>query len=144
MRWMTVPASSFQMIMYPVIFYVNYRFLQAWDLVPSDWYNPFEPLLFISHRIPDSPVENPTYQKGYLDFVFVAFYVVVWSFIRQSITLYTFHPLARYFGIKKPAKLDRFGEQGYAVIYFSLMSILGLVSYSALRAILAYIDLDNF
>ena len=118
------------MILYPTIFYANYRFLQAWNLVPPDWYNPFEPLLFISHRVPNSSPENPQYQKGYLDLVFIAFYVIVWSFVRQGMTLYLFHPFARWYGIKKAAKLDRFGEQGYAITYFSLMSILGLVSSS--------------
>jgi very-long-chain ceramide synthase len=129
MRWMRVPASSFKMILYPTIFYFNYRFLQVWNLVPPDWYNPFQPLLFISHRLPDSHPDFPRYQKGYLDLLFIAFYVIVWSFVRQLITLHMFHPLARRYGIKKPAKLDRFGEQGYAVLYFSLMSSLGLVSY---------------
>ena len=136
MRWMRVPASSFKMILYPVILYSNYRLLQAWNLVPPDWYNPFEPLLFISHRIPDSPPENPRYQKGYFDLLFIAFYVIVWSFIRQSVTSYVFDPFGRRFGIKKPAKLDRFGEQGYAIIYFSFMSILGLVSCSASNFVL--------
>ncbi|KAF8528669.1 TLC domain-containing protein [Gautieria morchelliformis] len=126
MRWMRVPESSFKMILYPVIFYANYRFLQAWNLVPPDWYNPFEPLLFLSHRIPDSTPDSPRYQKGYLDLLFIAFYVIVWSFIRQTITLYIFNPLARWFGIKKPSKIDRFGEQGYAITYFTFMTLLGL------------------
>ena len=130
MRWMRVPASSFKMILYPTIFYANFRFLQAWNFVPSDWYNPFEPLLFISHPVPDSSPEAPRYQKGYLDLLFIAFYVIVWSFVRQGTTLYIFHPFARSFGIKKAAKLDRFGEQGYAITYFSFTSILGLVGNS--------------
>ncbi|KAF8591529.1 longevity assurance proteins LAG1/LAC1 [Ramaria rubella] len=130
MRWMRVPASSFKMILYPTVLYANYRFLQAWHLVPPDWYNPFEPLLFISHRVPDSSPEDPRYQKGYLDILFVLFYVIVWSFVRQSMTLYIFHPIARHVGIKRSSKLDRFGEQGYAITYFSLMSIIGLIVMS--------------
>ncbi|KAF8529143.1 longevity assurance proteins LAG1/LAC1 [Hysterangium stoloniferum] len=126
MRWMRVPASSFKMILYLVMLYFNFRWLQSWNLIPDTWLNPFEPLIFISHRIPDSPPDDPRYQKGYLDLLFIAFYVIVWSFIRQAITLYAFHPLARRCGIKKSAKVDRFGEQGYALTYFSVMSILGL------------------
>jgi len=128
MRWMTVPASSFQMILYPALGYLNYRLLQAWNLVPQHWYNPFEHLLFISHPIPDSSPHDPRYRKGYLDLLFIAYYVIFWSFIRQSFTLHVFHPTARRFGIRKAAKRDRFGEQGYAVAYFTFMSILGLVS----------------
>lgn len=128
MRWMRVPASSFKMIFYPAIFYLNYRFLQFCSLIPQHWYNPFQPLLFISHHIPGSSSTDPRYRKGYLDILFIAYYVIVWSFVRQAITLYIFHPIARRFGINKAAKRDRFGEQGYALTYFSLMSILGLVS----------------
>lgn len=90
--------------------------------------NPFTPLLFVSHRVPTSSVDDPRYQKGYLDLVFVAFYVVFWSFVRQAITLWLCRPVARKFGIKKEAKLDRFGEQGYAVIYFAFTGFWGLVS----------------
>ena len=89
--------------------------------------NPFSPLLFISHRIPSSSDNDPRYQKGWLDLVFIAYYVVAWSFVRQAITLYICRPIARWFGIRKEAKLDRFGEQGYAVLYFAFTSIWGIV-----------------
>lgn len=36
-------------------------------------------------------------------------------------------PLARSLGIKKEAKLDRFGEQGYAIVYWGSMGIWGTV-----------------
>jgi hypothetical protein len=39
-------------------------------------------------------------------------------------------PLARHYGVRKQAKLDRFAEQGYAVIYFTGSGLLGLVSSS--------------
>ena len=35
--------------------------------------------------------------------------------------------MARYFGLKKEAKLERFGEQGYAVVYFGIMGAWGYV-----------------
>lgn len=90
--------------------------------------NPFAPLLFVSHLVPTSSQEDPRYQKGYLDLVFVLFYIVVWSFVRQAITIWGFKPLARWYGIRKEGKLDRFGEQGYAVVYFAFTGLWGLVS----------------
>lgn len=92
--------------------------------------NPFEPLLFVSHRVPASSEQDPRYQKGYLDLVFVAFYIIFWSFVRQAITLWLCRPVARWFGIKKEAKLDRFGEQGHAMIYFAFTGFWGLVRSS--------------
>ena len=87
--------------------------------------NPFTPMIFISHRVQDSPADDPRYRKGYMDLVFIAYYIIFWSFIRQSITMYLCRPIARYFGIKKEGKLDRFGEQGYAVIYFAFTGFWG-------------------
>jgi len=52
-------------------------------------------------------------------------YVVVWSFIRQFVTLYVCFPIARWYGIKKESKLDRFGEQGYSLVYWAAMGIWG-------------------
>ena len=58
----------------------------------------------------------------------MAYYIVVFSFIRQFIILHIFHPLGRKCGIKSAAKLDRFGEQGYAFVYFGVMGGWGVVS----------------
>ena len=88
--------------------------------------NPFSPLLFISHHIPTSSTEDPRYRKGYFDLVFIAFHVVFWSFVRQSILIYLFRPMARYFRVEK-AKFVRFGEQGYAMLYFAVMAAWGVV-----------------
>lgn len=85
--------------------------------------------MFISHRVPSSSDDDPRYQKGYLDLVFIAYYIVFYSFVRQTITQTLCRPIARYFGIKKQTKLDRFGEQGYALVYFSLVGAWGLVSF---------------
>ena len=109
-----------------VLLWSNWEVLTPF--VAKDLYNPFEPLLFVSHRVPGSSSDDPRYQKGYLDLVFIAFYVIFWSFIRQSLTLWFFKPLARRFGIRKELKLDRFGEQGYAVAYFAFTGLWGLVS----------------
>lgn len=97
--------------------------------VAKDIPNPLTPLIFISHRVPTSSNEDPRYQKGYLDLAFIAYHIVFWSFIRQSITLYICRPVARWFGIKKETKLSRFAEQGYAVIYFGVMGPWGIVRF---------------
>lgn len=109
----------------------------GWEILASSLSfstsNPFAPLLFVSHRAATSSLDDSRYQKGYLDLVFIAFYIVVWSFIRQFITIWGFKPLARWYGIRKEGKLDRFGEQGYAVAYFAFTGLWGLVSLLTLR-----------
>ncbi|KDQ64565.1 hypothetical protein JAAARDRAFT_166964 [Jaapia argillacea MUCL 33604] len=124
LQWVVVPESSFKMLMIPVILWANWSIMAPF--VAPDLPNPFAPLLFISHYIPTSAPDDPRYQKGYNDFLFIIYYVVVWSFIRQLITLKTFRPIARYFGIRKEAKLDRFGEQGYAWLYWGFFGVWGV------------------
>lgn len=63
------------------------------------------------------------------DILFILYYVIVWSFVRQFLTIHVLRPIAMKFGLRKPAKLDRFGEQGYALIYFSFFGSLGIVSW---------------
>lgn len=90
--------------------------------------NPFAPLIFISHRVESSSPNDPRYAKGYLDLVFIASYVVLFSFLRQIFILHVFRTFARWYGIKR-SKFDRFGEQGYGFVYWGTMSIWGYVSF---------------
>lgn len=120
-------ASSFKLLLIPIVLWANWEVLAPY--VAKGLPNPFAPLLFISHRLPGWPDDDPRYRKGYLDFVFIAYYIVVWSFVRQIITLRLCRPVARYFGIKREAKLARFGEQGYALVYFAFMGLWGVVSH---------------
>ncbi|KAM5540480.1 hypothetical protein V8D89_005938 [Ganoderma adspersum] len=124
LRWVIVPTSSLKILLFFVVLWANWELLSPH--MAKNISNPFTPLLFISHRIPSSPDDDPRYQKGYLDFAFLAYYIVFWSFVRQAITVYLCRPIARWFGIKKKAKLDRFGEQGYAVIYFAFTATWGV------------------
>ncbi|KAF9818300.1 hypothetical protein IEO21_02815 [Rhodonia placenta] len=123
-RWVIVPASSFKLLLITVVLWCNWELLAPY--VAPGLSNPFAPLLFISHRVPDSPPHDPRYAKGYLDLVFIAFYVVFWSFWRQIVTLHFARPAGQWFGIKKEAKLARFGEQAYAVAYFGIMGAWGI------------------
>ncbi|KAI0773442.1 TLC domain-containing protein [Irpex lacteus] len=120
LRWVVVPTTSLKLLAIVVLLWAT------WEVLTPGLTNPFAPLLFVSHRVPTFSPEDPRYQKGYLDLVFVSFYIVVWSFVRQAITLWGFKPLARWYGIRKEGKLDRFGEQGYAVVYFAFTGLWGL------------------
>ncbi|KAG6336842.1 hypothetical protein ID866_2238 [Astraeus odoratus] len=121
-RWVIKPASSFKLLLIPIIFFLNWELVSPY--VAPGLPNPFRPLLFISY--PLAPGSGDVrYAKGYLDLLFVTYYIVFFSFVRQVVTLHICRPIARYFSIKRQSKLDRFGEQGYALIYFAVMGIWG-------------------
>jgi len=126
-RWVVVPGSSLRILLFPIFLHINWIIFTPLILSqppPS----PFSPLLFISYPTP-SPTDDstdPRYRKGWFDLVFVAYHVVFFSFVRQSVLQRICYPIARHFGIRKEAKLARFGEQGYAIIYFSFFGAWGL------------------
>ncbi|EPQ59908.1 hypothetical protein GLOTRDRAFT_125743 [Gloeophyllum trabeum ATCC 11539] len=123
-QWVVVPWSSLKLLVIFTLAYLNWALITPY--VAPGLPNPFEPLLFISHRVPGSPDDDPRYQKGYLDLVFIAFYIIFFSFTRQLICLHLLMPLGRWFGIRKQGKLDRFAEQAYTALYFSCMGPWGL------------------
>ncbi|TCD69653.1 hypothetical protein EIP91_006670 [Steccherinum ochraceum] len=123
LRWVVVPSSSFKLFMIPIVLWANWEILSPY--VAKDLPNPFAPIIFVSHRVPDSPPDDPRYQKGYFDLAFVAYYIIVWSWFRQVVTLNICRPIARSFRIKSEAKLARFGEQGHAMLYFAIMGTWG-------------------
>jgi acyl-CoA-dependent ceramide synthase len=120
------PASALKLLLIPLVLYINWEILAPY--VAKDFPNPFAPLIFISHYIPTSSPDDPRYAKGYLDLVFVAYYIIFFSFVRQTVTISLCRPLARHFSITKQAKIDRYGEQGHALVYFGLMGGWGFVS----------------
>ena len=132
-------ASALKLLLIPVVLYVSWEFLAPF-VATKDTPNPFSPLIFISHPIPNPnpnpnppppppPSSDPRYAKSHLDLPFLTYHIILFSFLRQTITTTLCRPLARYFGIRKPAKIDRFGEQGYALVYFGGMGVWGLVSF---------------
>ncbi|KAI0732946.1 longevity assurance proteins LAG1/LAC1 [Fomitopsis betulina] len=123
-RWIIAPRSSFTLLLIVVVAYCNWEFITPY--ISPGAPNPFAPLLFLSHYIPTSSPDDPRYAKGYLDLVFLAYYIIFWSWVRQFITIYICWPLARWFGIRKSGKLERFGEQGYAVLYFTFTGVWGI------------------
>lgn len=103
----------------------GYELLQAPLSLSDD--NPFTRLFVISHPLPKQIGETRTYYgKGIRDVPFLAFYIIVFSFIRQSHTEYVIKPYARWLGLKG-GKAQRFVDQGYAVSYWGSSSIFGLV-----------------
>ncbi|KIK68047.1 hypothetical protein GYMLUDRAFT_36867 [Collybiopsis luxurians FD-317 M1] len=123
LTWAVNPASSLKVLLVPLILYINWELVSF--ILASEIPNPFAQLFLLSHRVPSSSEDDPRYQKGWSDLLFIAYHVIFWSLIRQSITIYVFKPIARYFGIWKEQKLDRFGEQGYAMVYFAVMGAWG-------------------
>ncbi|KAG9016631.1 hypothetical protein FRB90_002746 [Tulasnella sp. 427] len=119
MNWARVPTSSLFLMTIPVLLYLQ------WEILSPGTTNPFKYLLMIQYPVPGTS-DPVMYQKGYGDLAFLAYYVIVFSFIRQGLTLHVLRPLAWKCGIKKEAKLDRFAEQAYAIIYFSTSGALGL------------------
>lgn len=112
-------ASSFKLLMIPLTMYTVCAALGVQS-------NPFTPMLFISYHLPDSSPDDPRCGKGWLDLAFIAYHIVVFSFIRQFTLFSIIFPIARRLGIKKN-KLDRFGEQAYAVLYYGAMGAWGTV-----------------
>jgi acyl-CoA-dependent ceramide synthase len=122
MHWMREPKSSLKLLLIPWILYFN------WNIFAPGMDNPFKYLLFINYRMPDSPDHAPLYIKGYGDIAFTLYYIIVFSFIRQSLTLWFLGPLGRRLGIRSEAKIERFTEQGYAIIYFFCTGVIGLLT----------------
>lgn len=121
-RWVVNPVSSFKLLAISVILYLNWELVTP-NIAPG-LSNPLRPLLFISYPV-GSDTGEVQYAKGYLDLAFIAYYIVFFSFVRQIIIIHACQPIARYFGVKRQAKLERFGEQGYALVYFAIMGAWG-------------------
>lgn len=127
--YLLCPASALKLLLLPIVLYAN------WELVSPytgpGIQNPFGSLFLLSGRVSSSPADKPLYAKTYKDLLFIAYYIVFFSLLRQLIAVKACQPIARYFGIKRKAKLDRFGEQGYALVYFMVFGAWGHVSVTA-------------
>ncbi|KAF9446956.1 longevity assurance proteins LAG1/LAC1 [Macrolepiota fuliginosa MF-IS2] len=123
LRWAVQPSSAFKLLAVPLVLYANWYILAP--LLSSDIPNPFAPVFLLAGHVSTSSKDDPRYAKSWWDLVFIAYYIVFWSFVRQSLSVRVFKPLARYFGLKKPAKVERFCEQGYALVYFAAFGAWG-------------------
>ncbi|GAA5933930.1 uncharacterized protein JCM15063_000509 [Sporobolomyces koalae] len=124
LSWLVSPLKTFQVIAMTVIaWYV----LEHGSTAYSGSNNPLSHLLFISHPlVPQLGETELKYGKGVYDLAFLGFYIIVFSFLRQSITEFLIRPLAKSLGLKTESKQARFMEQAYAVVYFSASGAFGL------------------
>ncbi|KAF8482397.1 longevity assurance proteins LAG1/LAC1 [Russula ochroleuca] len=119
---------SLRILLLPIFLHIIWTLFTPSLILSHPPPSPLSPLLFISHPTP-SPTDDstdPRYRKGWLDLLFIAYYVVFFSFVRQSVLFRICYPIARYCGIRKRETLARFGEQGYAIFYFSFFGAWGL------------------
>ncbi|KAF8076495.1 longevity assurance proteins LAG1 LAC1 [Lyophyllum atratum] len=123
LRWAVQPSSAFKLLLVPIVLFVNWELLSPY-LAPGVE-NPFAGLFLLSGRIPTSSPEDPRYAKTYYDLLFLAYNIVFFSFVRQLIAVKLCKPIAKYFGLKREGKIDRFGEQGYALVYFAVFGAWG-------------------
>lgn len=75
---------------------------------------------------PVFPNEFTMYGKGPRDFAFVFSAMVFFMFFREFAMQVLLRPLARLCGLNRPSKIDRFMEQSYSILYFSLSTPFGL------------------
>ncbi|KFY63689.1 hypothetical protein V496_03790 [Pseudogymnoascus sp. VKM F-4515 (FW-2607)] len=86
--------------------------------------------IFLSYKQP-IPAGSPAgtehkYGKGYWDYAFLSFYIVVLSFTREFIMQMLLRPLAIRCGLRSRAKQSRFMEQVYTAIYFACSGPAGM------------------
>ncbi|KIY49286.1 LAG1-domain-containing protein [Fistulina hepatica ATCC 64428] len=63
--------------------------------------------------------------KGWCDIPFIIYHLFWFSFLRQ-IVVRIFKRAGFYFGLRSVAKLERFSEQGYAMVYFAIYGLWGV------------------
>src|ERR1700761_7370874 len=63
------------------------------------------------------------------DLAFISYYGVVLSFIRQILVVQVFQRFAKWWGIRSLGRRERYGEQGYALVYFAIFGAWGVVCH---------------
>jgi acyl-CoA-dependent ceramide synthase len=120
-------VAALKLLVVPPVLYSIYT-LFAPFLDPLSHQNPFASFFQISGYVDTSKPDDPRYAKSYHDLIFLAYHVVFFSCVRQFITINLSRPIAKYFGLKRESKIDRFGEQMYALVYFMVFGVYGYVS----------------
>ncbi|KAK4221657.1 putative sphingosine N-acyltransferase-like protein [Podospora fimiseda] len=102
----------------PLLLTTPFLLLYALNPTPS---NPIHPFIFLSYKLPSSP-QNGLYNKGPLDILFVIFYTIFLTFIRNFFMSEILLPSSRHFRISSPGKQLRFAENTYTALYIILFS----------------------
>jgi len=84
---------------------------------------PFaETFLFLQNQDP----MNGLYSKAWTDFNFIGFWIVVFTFLRAFVMTVVLKPFAIWAGVKKQHQQNRFQEEGWVCIYYSISWTLGM------------------
>lgn len=81
-------------------------------------------------QLPESTAASPLYDIGIDDVYYVAFWIVMLTFLRSALMLYCFMPLAVHgCKIHSKKKVTRFAEQGWSNFYYTCSFGLGFYLY---------------
>jgi very-long-chain ceramide synthase len=118
-------VTALKVVTVPVVLYFNWEIIAKYVTPPFS--NPFGPFFLLSGYVEGSKPDDPRYAKTWFDIPFLIYYVVFFSMVRQFITVNFSVPVARYFGLRRATKIERFGEQTYALFYFAFFGAWGYV-----------------
>lgn len=98
---------------------MNVIYLLSNNYTPS---NPLFRFLCLSYKMKDADL----YDKGWDDFCFVFYIMIVCTFMREFVMQELLTPLALYYGLKTKGKISRYTEQMYACFYYSITGSIGM------------------
>ncbi|GMF97730.1 transferase activity, transferring acyl groups protein [[Candida] boidinii] len=95
------------------------------SIIPNKYNNFFKKFYTLQYK------NNATnlYGIGIDDAYFLAYWVVCLIFIRSFLMVFLLQPLAHYFKIHKFKAIERFREQGWSTIYYSVSWFCGIYLY---------------
>ncbi|KAJ7456183.1 longevity assurance proteins LAG1/LAC1 [Mycena latifolia] len=149
LRWAVSPHSALALLMVPPLLAIPTSFILPFlpeAMRPAS--NPFTAFFLLSHpapfplspssalratTAPEYTATTQLYNKGPADVLLLGWTVVLFSFLRLVFAHTLFPALARRWGITKEGKLVRFGEQGYAVVYWAVFGAWGVYIMSTSR-----------
>jgi len=111
------PASALKLLLIPLVLYINWEF---WPHMSPRISPTFCGRSYLYRTISQPLLQTTHVMPRYLYLVFVAYYIIFFSFVRPNGTISLCRPLARHFAITKQTKIAD-GEQGHALVYFGLM-----------------------
>jgi len=123
LAWVTSPAAALKVLALPILLSFNWQLVARYVSPPIA--NPFAPFFTLGGYVDGSDPADPRYGKTLGDVAFLAYYVVFFSLCRQLVVFDLGVPVARFFGLRKPAKILRYGEQLYALLYYSAFGAWG-------------------
>ncbi|PRP88849.1 glycylpeptide N-tetradecanoyltransferase 2 [Planoprotostelium fungivorum] len=90
--------------------------------------NLFRPFIRLSHEAGLNVKGDMLYDKGWKDALFVAYYVMIFTWLRDIVMKRILRPMGiRLSGIIHENKIQRYEEQGYAVLYYTASTVFGLI-----------------